>query len=389
MKKSLYVIFIFTGWLSQAQTALYNSGNIQIHENGNIGFHTNLINDGVFDDNLGLAGFYGSTPIAVSGAFAPTFFDAEFANEINTTLSTPINLINNGNFILVNVVTPRQETDITLNFLQNAFSTGEGDLNKVDGYVSLVQKQNFAFPVGNAAQLRALILSSESTNESAKCAYFFESPDSPTTFPQGFDTQNRAQNLNAVSTSEFWRLEGEVPSTIQISWNTDSNIGAVVSDIDNLTLVGWSKTANQWQNIGSTGNAGDLSSGFLTSFSFVPDAYEILTFGDGGNIPPGEPLDAIALDNYLVTPNGDGVNDRLVFPELAQSPSNSVQIYDRFGLKVFEKDNYTDEFDGFSTAGSFVLNQGDGLPSGVYFYVAKLHDVGLEFQGFLYLAARP
>lgn len=387
MKKSLYILILLITCFSWAQTALYNSGNIQIHENGSIGFHTNLINDGIFDENLGLAGFYGSSPVQISGAFAPTFFDAEFANEINTVLATPINLNNNANFVFGNLITPRQLTDVSLHFFQDAFSTGEGDFNKVDGYSSFTQKQNFTFPVGNFDQLKAIILSSEANNVSGKCAYFFESPDSPTTFPQGFNTQNRAQNVNEVSTVEFWRLEASEESTIQISWNAQSDLSSFVSDIDNLTLIGWSKATNQWRNIGSTGNVGDLESGFLTSFSFVPDAYEILTFGDS-NSPPNISDNIVQLDNYLVTPDGDGINDNLVFPELAQSPNNTVHIYDRFGLKVFEKNNYTNEFDGFATSGSFVIEKGKGLPSGVYFYIAKLHDLELEFQGFLYLANR-
>jgi len=337
---------------------------------------------------LGLAGFYGNAPIEVSGAFAPTFFDAEFANEFNTILATPINLRNNGNFIFGNVITPRASSEVNLNFLENGFSSGEGNLNKVDGYVQMNTKQNFAFPVGTADQLKSLILSSESVNETARCAYFFENPDNPTTFPQSFNTQNRAQNLNGISTTEFWRLEGTIASTVQISWNELSDISSLVNQVENLTMVGWSKATNQWENIGSAPATGDLTMGFLSSLTFVPNDYEIITFGDGTNMPD-EPLDAIDLDNYLVTPDGDGLNDNLVFPELEQSPNNNVQIYDRFGLKVFEKDNYTNEFNGFATTGSFVINQGDGLPSGVYFYIAKLHDLGLEFQGFLYLVARP
>lgn len=388
MKNTIYLLILLIGNLSIAQTALYNSGNIQIHDTGTIGFHTNLINDGIFDQNLGLAGFYGNAPIEVSGAFAPTFFDAEFANEFNTILATTINLVNNGNFIFGNVLTPRSLTDINLNFLENGFNTGEGNLNKVDGYVQMNTKQNFTFPVGNVDQLKSLILNSESINETARCAYFFENPNNPTTFSQSFNTLNRAQNVNEISTTEFWRLEGAIASTVQISWNELSDISSLVSEVENLTMVGWSKATNQWENIGSSPATGDLSMGFLSSLTFVPNDYEIISFGDGTNMP-NEPLDAIDLDNYLVTPDGDGLNDNLVFPELEQSPNNNVQIFDRFGLKVFEKDNYTNEFNGFATSGSFVINQGQGLPSGVYFYIAKLYDLGLEFQGFLYLAARP
>ena len=76
----------------------------------------------------------------------------------------------------------------------------------------------------------------------------------------------------------------------------------------------------------------------------------------------------------------------LIIPEMAQSPHNSIKIYDRNGLKVFEMDNYTDQFDGYANVGDLVINRNAGLPYGVYFYLVSLYDLELDFQGFLYLA---
>jgi hypothetical protein len=49
--------------------------------------------------------------------------------------------------------------------------------------------------------------------------------------------------------------------------------------------------------------------------------------------------------------------------------------------------NYTNQFDGFATSSNFVIAKDKGLPSGVYFYIASMHDIGLDFQGFLYLSS--
>ena len=57
MKNSIYILACLYALGTNAQTALYNTGNIQIHEEGKMGFHIDLINDGSFDENLGLAGF--------------------------------------------------------------------------------------------------------------------------------------------------------------------------------------------------------------------------------------------------------------------------------------------------------------------------------------------
>ena len=116
--KSLFQISIllFFG-LIQAQNALYNSGNIRIHPNGNLGFHTNLINDTAFDQNEGLAGFYGDTPIEVQGSISPTFTDVEFMVPNDILLQNSVNVENNVNFVEGNVLTPLANHTIHLNFL--------------------------------------------------------------------------------------------------------------------------------------------------------------------------------------------------------------------------------------------------------------------------------
>ena len=381
MKKIGYIFIFLVLVAGNAQTALYNQGNLRIHDQGNIGFHTDLINDGVIDDNLGLAGFYGDTnTLNVSGAFAATFFDTEFISQTGVLLNTSMNVANNANFVLGNVLTVRAQSDITLNFLQNGFSVGESDLSKVDGYASITDQRNFTFPVGDEAQLRPLIMTSSSVNAFAKCAYFLENPNSPTTFPTGFSTNSKPASLGEISQVEFWRLEGSLPSTISISWNERSNIAALTDNANDVVAVGWSKSANQWVSLGGS-SAGDLTQGFALSGSFIPDAYEIITFAAAGI-----PTEILTLDNYLVTVNGDGINDVLEFPELALSPNNHMKIYDRYGLKVFDKEDYTNEFNGFSNVNNFVIARDKGLPDGVYFYIIAMHDLDLDFQGFLYLS---
>lgn len=347
-----------------------------------MGLHIDLINDGILDDNLGLAGFYGDLPLTVSGAFVPTFFDLEIANPDHVVLTTGINTLNTTNFILGNFETPRNATDNYLNFMTNAFATNSGDMSKVDGYAAITNKQSFTFPVGDAVQLRPLVLNSDAFNNLAKCAYFFEDPNSPSTFASPFSTAIKAETLGPVSTVEFWRLEGSIPSAVQLSWNERSTISLLTDDPTTLTVVGWSKATNQWESLIGGQAMGDMTQGFVSSQSFVPDDYEVLTLASSLS----EASEFISVDNYLVTPNGDGNNDSFIIPELAQSPNNSLQIFDRFGLKVFEMENYTDEFRGFANTGTILTGKEKGLPIGVYFFIVEMRDLNLDFQGFLYLA---
>lgn len=386
MKNLLTIFFIVLAVSTSAQTALYNNGNLRIHAGGNLGFHTDLINNSPFDSNLGLAGFYGPQTITVSGNLTPQFYDSEIILDNDLTLVQGMNVTNNFNFIVGNVRTPLTEPEVYLNFLDASFYAGEGDLSKVIGYAAITNQQNFMFPVGDLALYRPLILDSEGTNFLAKCAYFLEDANAPVSIAQAFSTFELDLDLEFVSAMEFWRLEGTVPSTIRITWNERSNLAALTDDYTKIVPVGWSKQSRRWINLEGSTPVGDLSQGFVTSGTFVPSDYEIITFGVSKI--PFEPLskEVLNLENYFVSVNGDGINDAFFIPELEEFDSNYMQIYDRYGIKVFAMENYTDEFVGFSNLNNIPFNKEEGLPVGVYFYTINIPDAALNYQGFLYLA---
>ncbi len=370
----------------QAQTGLYNNGNIRIHTNGNIGFHTDLINDSAFDQNQGLVGFYGNNVVQVLGNIPPTFNDAEFMVQSNIFLQTSVNVLNNTNFIDGSVLTPQNNRAINLNFMDSGFFTGENDASKVSGFAAMTNRDFFSFPVGDQSQLRPLLLDSEAITPTAFCAYFFENPSNPSSILESFDTNEKVRDIGTVTDKEFWIIQSDIPARVTISWNPRSDLGSIPNTTsDAIIVVGWSKSANQWVIIGNSAVSGDISQGFVTSETFVPSEFEAITFG---TIPL--PTDTFAvnnptLGNYFLSPNGDGVNDFLIIDGMSDSPNNSLRLFNRFGQKVYEKINYTDEFGGESNTGNFILNQDIGLPEGVYYYLVTLNDLELQYQGFLFL----
>lgn len=62
------------------------------------------------------------------------------------------------------------------------------------------------------------------------------------------------------------------------------------------------------------------------------------------------------------TPNGDGINDTWMIPELRNYPQAEVSIYDRWGQRVYHSIGYKDPFDGA------------GLPVGTYYWYIQVHD---------------
>ena len=370
-----FLFLLFACKLCLAQTALYNAGNIRIHDGGNLGFHTDLINDSPFSENLGLAGFYGDQNLQVTGALAPSFYDLEIVNSAGVFLNIPVNVENNGNFVIGDFQTSRVTSDAYLNFVSNSFYSGENDASKVDGYAATSGTSNFVFPVGDDQLLRTLRLNASSSVDFAKCAYFFQDPNS-----LGFNPAIRTETLANISESEFWRLEGSYLATITLSWNTRSNMGAIAPDLNFITIVGWNLSQQQWISLGNVSVSGDLNNGIISSAAFIPDDYGAITFGS-----LAEPTEILVLGNFWISPNNDGINDVLLIPELELSPNNKLEIFDRNGVRVFEQENYRDEFQGFANTGSWILNPDQGLPTGIYYYTAELYDLDLSYQGFLYL----
>ncbi|USD25750.1 gliding motility-associated C-terminal domain-containing protein [Flagellimonas marinaquae] len=386
MKTLLHIAFLLSVCSVVAQSGLYHNGNMQVHNNANIGLHTDFINNANFNPATGLVGFYGNEVIQVSGNVSPTLWDTEIMSRSNVFFQIPVSVRNNVNFIDGNFLSPANNQAVYLNFMDQGFFTGESNESKVTGFAAVNNRDIFSFPVGDQAQLRPLTLLSETTTPLAICAYFFENPSNPSSILESFDTDQKVQEIGKVSEREFWILQSDVPAQVSIAWNVRSGLGTIPNaTMESIIIVGWSKAEQEWVIIGNSATSGDINRGFITSETFVPSEYAAITFG---TIPL--PTDTFAvnnptLGNYFLSPNGDGINDSWIIDNLEESPNNSVRIFNRYGQKVFEQINYTNEFHGIANTGTMISNQGIGLPEGVYFYLVTLEDVELEYTGFLFL----
>ena len=99
--------------------------------------------------------------------------------------------------------------------------------------------------------------------------------------------------------------------------------------------------------------------------------------------------DAIEIFN-LVTPNNDGENDVFVIRNIELYPENSLEIYNRWGVKVYD-------VTGYGQGGRYFVGESSGratiqgsslLPTGTYFYILKYKStdgVWKDRKGYLYL----
>lgn len=114
---------------------------------------------------------------------------------------------------------------------------------------------------------------------------------------------------------------------------------------------------------------------------------------DGDGIP--EYLDPNASDEEIevfnvLTPNGDGVHDVLTMAGLENFPDNSIRIYNRWGVLVYNTRAYNTQgnvFDGTSN-GRITVDVNRKLPVGTYFYILEYRnniDELKSLSGYIYI----
>nr|WP_299000933.1 gliding motility-associated C-terminal domain-containing protein [uncultured Allomuricauda sp.] len=92
----------------------------------------------------------------------------------------------------------------------------------------------------------------------------------------------------------------------------------------------------------------------------------------------------------VITPNGDTVHDVLTIRGIENFPKNTVKVYNRWGVLVFQTrgyDNNTNTFDGTST-GRVTVDKNNKLPVGTYFYIVDYEDQNgsmKQLSGYLYI----
>jgi large repetitive protein len=104
---------------------------------------------------------------------------------------------------------------------------------------------------------------------------------------------------------------------------------------------------------------------------FTPDP-------NADNIPDENSVTSVTITMFVPTgfsPDGDGVNDGFVIKGIENYPLNKLEIFNRWGNKVYEKAPYDNSWSGNTqNSAGIIIGQGT-LPNGTYFYVL---DFGVE-----------
>lgn len=210
--------------------------------------------------------------------------------------------------------------------------TGANDANHIDGYVRNLGAGLFVYPVGDDGFYGPFAATGAGTTG----AYFHTDPTTAMTSKLGggtypilpvtpsglaFPVTSKSVALNAVSTVEYWDIDGAGASKITLTWDAGSNVGTLTSNtLSRLCIVGWNPTTSQWVKINSVidptsvlGTASDPTSGSITTKSnIIPNTYTIYTLGAG--IPDLAP--SITINPPQVAGDGKNVDVRIVVAEV-------------------------------------------------------------------------
>jgi gliding motility-associated-like protein len=117
-----------------------------------------------------------------------------------------------------------------------------------------------------------------------------------------------------------------------------------------------------------------------------PTEYELtITVIDCIVLPCGE--DDVIIST-TVTPNGDMYNENFTVGGIENCGFTvELQIFNRWGAKIYENFNYQNDWNGFASKAS--IGSSDKVPTGTYYYIINLKNSGLKpFAGPIYVATK-
>ncbi|KQX02188.1 Ig-like domain-containing protein [Flavobacterium sp. Root420] len=164
------------------------------------------------------------------------------------------------------------------------------------------------------------------------------------------------------------------------------NLG--VGQTDNSSITGTYTLTQENVNSGSISNQATASGTTKSGITIVDKS----DFSDlDGDKPTILELSGCVVKIFnAVSANGDSQNARFYIQGLECYPDNTVQIYNRWGVLVFERDHYNNSdiaFRGISE-GRVTIKDSNGLPEGTYYYIVRYKDKqssAHQEAGYLYL----
>lgn len=393
------VLHVNPGTIFSSVAEFDNQAAANFTNNGESYFYSHFNNDGTVGfDAAGerLTRFeapYGNNPKVpqeLKGANLSHLYDVQFNNDTALMpaykLHSQISIANEADFNDGIV-----QNDIhggLLIFEDESTAISVSDDSHVDGKVQKKGDDAFTYPIGDVKAdtgyyRYAAINAPGNVDHDFTAKYFFETPIGKTA--EGHTpTAATETDINLLDNAEFWtviRDKGTGHVVLTLSYDattTPANVMATPQK-DNMVVAYWNDTDKEWKNLGGLV---DETAQTVTTIADL-SSYGIFTLARKKEI---ELADDFQVFNG-VSNNDDGKNDFLNIQGLPAK--NNVKIFNRWGVKVYETDDYNtigNVFKGLSN-GRATMQSNEKLPAGTYFYVITYPEGNgqKEHSGYLYL----
>lgn len=153
------------------------------------------------------------------------------------------------------------------------------------------------------------------------------------------------------------------PDEIAVTFNvTDETCKGDLNGAISIMIAGGTPPYSvQWEDDGST----DLVRNQLTTGDFTVKITDENNCQIAASTFVDEACDPRIFNT--ISPNGDDINDVWMVKGILNFPNNDVQIFNRWGELIYEKNGYSNDWGGTTTGGK-------NLPAGAYYYVINYND---------------
>lgn len=338
--------------------------------NGLLILEDNLINNGDFFDYKGTIP-QGKTILKASkvqllkGESITTFNDLQLANStLDKAFVIENNIVVAGKVNFDMGIGEIDKDKGSFTFLNKAEAYSASDNSFLKGTVEKEGKQEFVFPVGDKGFYRpAGISAPENEKDLFSSEYIYD-------HKSFFESKSNISGvIDKLDAKEYWIIDRNSKTKsdiiLTLSWDEKTTPKEILNNLEkSLRILRWDENMNIWVN---EGGVVDIDNKTISTPTWVKN-YGYFTLG---TIKTDWILDGDIVIYNLVTPNGDGQNDYFLIENINRFPNNKVEIFNRWGTRVYETSNYDSRGNVFKgeSQGRVTVSKGELLPTGTYYYV--------------------
>jgi len=387
MKKTTYIIAILLLVTKLMVSQTVNTGELVITEgttlstvqdfnntntasfinNGEVYAYSHWNNDGTVDhQNSGLTRFVSAATQNISGTGVNYFYDVLFDNnsvQPAFQLFGELSVANESDFN--NGIVDSDNFDGIFVFEQFGDHIHTSEDSHVTGTITKVGDNSFNFPIGDGGYYRyANISAPENSGDTFSANYVFENPD------ENYPLDLHAGVITQINNQEYWVVTKEASNSdviLTLSWDENTTTPDFIASepYTAIHIVRWDETAGFWRDEGGVVDVDNRT----VSTPLALEDYGVFTLARVNEeiILPGD-----LVVNNGISPNDDGRNDFFYIDNIENMLNNKVEIYNRWGAKVFSAQNYDNVTNVFEGKSDNDLTIGSSyLPTGTYYYIIE------------------